>query len=45
MGQKVNPIGLRIGIIRDWESRWFADKDYATFYMKTLKSVSTLLNV
>ena len=29
MGQKVNPIGLRIGIIRDWESRWYAEKDYA----------------
>ncbi|MCL6597442.1 30S ribosomal protein S3 [Alicyclobacillus macrosporangiidus] len=26
MGQKVNPVGLRIGIIRDWESRWYADK-------------------
>jgi len=29
MGQKVNPIGLRLGIIRTWESRWFAKKDYA----------------
>lgn len=30
MGQKVNPIGLRIGIIRGWESRWFSnDKDFA----------------
>lgn len=29
MGQKVNPIGLRIGVIRDWESKWFANKkDY-----------------
>lgn len=26
MGQKVNPIGLRIGVIRNWESRWYADK-------------------
>ena len=26
MGQKVNPIGLRVGVIRDWESRWYADK-------------------
>ncbi|NLA78685.1 MAG: 30S ribosomal protein S3, partial [Erysipelothrix sp.] len=25
MGQKVNPVGLRIGIIRDWESRWYAE--------------------
>ncbi len=29
MGQKVNPIGLRVGIIRDWESKWYAGKDYA----------------
>jgi small subunit ribosomal protein S3 len=29
MGQKVNPIGLRVGIIRTWDSRWFASKDYA----------------
>jgi small subunit ribosomal protein S3 len=30
MGQKVNPIGLRLGINRTWDSRWFAKKDYAT---------------
>ncbi|MEK4797369.1 30S ribosomal protein S3 [Thermoactinomyces sp. FSL K6-2592] len=29
MGQKVNPVGLRVGVIRDWESKWYADKDYA----------------
>ena len=29
MGQKVNPIGLRLGINRTWDSRWFADKGYA----------------
>ncbi len=29
MGQKVNPIGLRLGINRTWDSRWFADGDYA----------------
>src|SRR3546814_4907477 len=28
MGQKVNPIGLRLGINRTWDSRWFAGKDY-----------------
>jgi small subunit ribosomal protein S3 len=28
MGQKVNPIGLRLGITRTWDSRWFAGKDY-----------------
>jgi small subunit ribosomal protein S3 len=30
MGQKVNPIGLRLGINRTWDSRWFASKDYAS---------------
>lgn len=29
MGQKVNPVGLRLGILRTWESRWFAGKEYA----------------
>src|SRR5699024_694253 len=26
---KINPTGLRVGIIKDWESKWYADKDYA----------------
>ena len=26
MGQKVNPHGLRVGVIKDWDSRWFANK-------------------
>ncbi|WP_073155237.1 30S ribosomal protein S3 [Seinonella peptonophila] len=29
MGQKVHPIGLRIGVIRDWDSKWYAGKEYA----------------
>ncbi|MEK7316080.1 MAG: 30S ribosomal protein S3 [Candidatus Eisenbacteria bacterium] len=29
MGQKTNPIGMRLGIIKTWDSRWFARKDYA----------------
>ncbi len=29
MGQKVHPIGLRLGIIRTWDSKWFAKKEYA----------------
>ncbi|WP_188208004.1 30S ribosomal protein S3 [Alkalibacillus aidingensis] len=29
MGQKINPKGLRVGVIRDWESKWYAEKDYA----------------
>jgi small subunit ribosomal protein S3 len=37
MGQKVNPIGLRLGINRTWDSRWFARKDYATLLHEDLK--------
>lgn len=38
MGQKVNPVGLRIGIIRDWESKWFANKkDYANLLNEDLR--------
>src|SRR5207245_1537718 len=29
VGQKIHPIGFRIGVIRDWESKWFAEKTYA----------------
>jgi small subunit ribosomal protein S3 len=31
LGQKVNPIGLRLGIVKTWESRWYADKKYAEY--------------
>jgi small subunit ribosomal protein S3 len=30
MGQKTNPIGLRLGIIRGWDSNWFGGKDFST---------------
>lgn len=37
MGQKVNPIGLRIGINRTWDSRWYARQDYATLLHQDLE--------
>ncbi len=37
MGQKVSPKGLRIGIIRDWESKWYAEKEYADYLLEDLK--------
>lgn len=37
MGQKVHPKGLRIGIIRDWDSRWYADKGYKTLLEEDMK--------
>ncbi|MBW6462719.1 MAG: 30S ribosomal protein S3 [Bacillota bacterium] len=50
MGQKVSPIGFRIGVIRDWDARWFASKNYKDllhedlqireYVQKTLQSAS-----
>ena len=37
MGQKVNPIGLRVGINRTWDSRWFAGRDYAKLLHQDIK--------
>lgn len=37
MGQKVNPVGLRVGVIREWESKWYADKDYADLLHEDIK--------
>ncbi|MFZ7110443.1 MAG: 30S ribosomal protein S3 [Desulfatiglandales bacterium] len=34
MGQKVNPIGFRLGVHRDWNSRWFAGKEYSGFVLE-----------
>lgn len=34
MGQKVSPIGMRVGVIRDWESRWFAGKEYGELLLE-----------
>jgi len=43
LGQKVNPNGLRIGINRDWESRWFATKDFAKFVYEDIR-IRKLIN-
>ncbi len=38
MGQKVSPIGMRVGIIRDWQSRWYSDdKEFGTLLMEDVK--------
>ncbi len=37
MGQKVNPVGLRLGINRTWDSRWYADDEYATLLHEDLQ--------
>ena len=38
MGRKVHPIGFRLGYIKDWQSKWFAEKNYTSSYMKTSPS-------
>jgi small subunit ribosomal protein S3 len=44
MGQKINPIGFRLGINRTWDSRWFANKgDYGNLLQEDLKIRETLL--
>ncbi|MFC1993583.1 30S ribosomal protein S3 [Chloroflexota bacterium] len=37
MGRKVHPMGFRIGVIRDWQARWYADKHFAEFLQEDLK--------
>jgi small subunit ribosomal protein S3 len=37
LGQKVNPEGLRLGIVKTWQSRWYADKEYADFILEDFK--------
>ncbi|MCJ8502916.1 30S ribosomal protein S3 [Desulfatitalea alkaliphila] len=37
MGQKVNPIGLRLGIVKTWDSRWYSDKKYAEYIEQDFK--------
>ena len=44
MGQKTNPIGLRVGIIRGWESNWYESKSYATKLKEDVKLRSYIRN-
>ncbi|MFD3261763.1 MULTISPECIES: 30S ribosomal protein S3 [Paenibacillus] len=44
MGQKVNPVGLRVGIIRDWESKWYAGKDFGDLLLEDVKIREHLKN-
>jgi small subunit ribosomal protein S3 len=37
MGQKVHPTGFRVGIIRDWESKWFAEREYQQYLHEDVK--------
>ena len=47
MGQKVSPIGFRLGVIRDWDAKWYADKNYTDLLhedMKIRKAIAQHLN-
>ncbi|HJB78704.1 MAG TPA: 30S ribosomal protein S3 [Candidatus Nosocomiicoccus stercorigallinarum] len=37
MGQKINPTGLRVGVIKDWEAKWYAENDFADLLHEDLK--------
>lgn len=37
MGQKVHPLGFRLGVIRTWDAKWYADKDYGELLYEDLK--------
>ena len=37
MGQKINPNGFRVGVIRDWAAKWYADKNYAAYLNEDLR--------
>lgn len=37
MGQKVHPKGLRIGVIKDWDAKWYAEKDYSDLLLEDIK--------
>lgn len=42
MGQKINPCGLRIGIIKDWESRWESQSESGYDYYEAIKELKKL---
>ena len=44
MGQKTNPIGFRLGIIKSWESRWFSEKDYSKLLQEDINIRKFLMN-
>ena len=42
MGQKTHPLGMRLGIIKDWDARWYAEKDYAALVQEDLMIRKTI---
>ena len=44
MGQKMDPHGLRVGIIKDWDSKWYANKDYSDKLLKDINNFQGALS-
>ena len=44
MGQKVSPVGLRVGVIRDWDAKWFFDQKEVPAILKEDLEIRELLN-
>ena len=44
MGQKVNPHGIRLGIVKTWDAKWYADKEYAANLHEDIKIREYLLD-
>lgn len=45
MGQKISPIGFRLGVIKTWDSKWFAEKEYIEYLHEDLKIKKAIKNV
>ncbi len=43
MGQKVHPIGIRLGIVKDWSSKWYADSKMFPVYIRADHQIRTLI--
>ena len=45
MGQKVNPHGIRVGVIKDWDSKWYAEADFAESFLRRSYTVPESLRL
>jgi small subunit ribosomal protein S3 len=43
LGRKVHPVGFRIGTIRDWQGKWYSDRNYTEYLMDDLKLRKTIM--
>ena len=43
MGRKVHPLGFRLGIIRDWQAKWYSDKNFTQYLQDDLKLRNSIM--